>query len=571
MELRIVDFFCGAGGFSEGFRQQGFKIVMGIEKWKPAVDTHNINFNLNDHPKDILDFEDNIEHIEEFVPDTEVILGSPPCVSFSLANRGGKSNKDLGIRLIETFLKVVAVKKFKKDSILKAWFMENVPNSKNFVKEHYTFNDLGLGSWAKKNNLNPKNIAIKVKESGGILCSADYGSPQTRSRFVCGEFIENGEFLWPTITHQRQETPEVNLHDYVLLRDLKNKMPLPNRKHKTGVFVDPNYPSVSLNTEELTDHFYDTGVYKMEWEKAREAKLNHPFMGRMSFPENELKPSRTIMATRSASTREALLYKSEYDRKGNGEYRAPTIREAATIMGFPYVYQFAGSEGTKWRLIGNAVCPHLSSALAKALRKALKLQIIPTNRINFKSMEENYKLINNLNSFEENALNSPPKRTKGLKFRRHTFKDGNMTVGLTNYHPEENSKDAVGKKWFTSVYLGTGINYKSIIIDKQGLKTAKKIIEKELEYGKLFIKEFDNNFSKYIGRYDLLQEMYEINKGKENLLEPTKLVKEVGRFIRKYSPIGERHKFDNDAFIPKEDIPHCQLLTVYALGKISVE
>lgn len=571
MELNIVDFFCGAGGFSEGFRQEGFKVIMGIEKWKPAVDTHNINFNLNDHPKNILDFEDNVEHIEEFVPDTVVIIGSPPCVSFSLANRGGKSNKDLGIRLIETFLKVVAVKKFKKDSILKAWFMENVPNSKNFVKEHYTFIDLGLGTWAKKNNLNPRNTALNVKESGGMLCSADYGSPQTRSRFVCGEFIENGRFLWPTITHQRQGNSVSNLHDYLLLGDLKRKMPSPNGKHRVGVFVDPNYPNISLNTDELTDHFYDTGVYMVEWKKAKEAKINHPFMGRMTFPENESKPSRTIMATRSNSTREALLYKSEYNRKGNGEYRAPTIREAATIMGFPYLYQFAGSEGTKWRLIGNAVCPHLSSALAKALRKALKLQVIPNNKINFKSMDLNYLKINNLNSFKENEFNSPPRRTKGLKFRRHTFKDGNMTVGLTNYHPEEHTKETVGEKWYTSVYLGTGVNYKTVLIEKEELKIARKIIEKEIWYGKLFIKEFDNNYSKYKGRYDLLQEMYEINRGSKNLLEPTRLVKEIGRFIRKYSPNGEKHKFANDAFIPKDEIPHCQLLTIYALGKISIE
>jgi len=32
-------------------------------------------------------------------------------------------------------------------------------------------------------------------------------------------------------------------------------------------------------------------------------------------------------------------------------------REAATIMGFPITFQFAGSEYTKWRLIGNAVYP----------------------------------------------------------------------------------------------------------------------------------------------------------------------------------------------------------------------
>ena len=29
----------------------------------------------------------------------------------------------------------------------------------------------------------------------------------------------------------------------------------------------------------------------------------------------------------------------------------------ASIMGFPITFQFKGSEGIKWRLVGNAVCP----------------------------------------------------------------------------------------------------------------------------------------------------------------------------------------------------------------------
>lgn len=38
-KLTVIDFFCGAGGFSEGFRQQGFEIIQGYDNWKPAIDT----------------------------------------------------------------------------------------------------------------------------------------------------------------------------------------------------------------------------------------------------------------------------------------------------------------------------------------------------------------------------------------------------------------------------------------------------------------------------------------------------------------------------------------------------
>src|SRR3989344_9512301 len=106
---QVIVFFGGAGGFAEGFRQQGFDIVRGIDNWPPAIETHNLNHNLNDTVKDVLDFE-SIKEIDT-LPNTEVIVGSPPCVLFSLSNKGGKADKTLGIRLIESFLRVVAVKK----------------------------------------------------------------------------------------------------------------------------------------------------------------------------------------------------------------------------------------------------------------------------------------------------------------------------------------------------------------------------------------------------------------------------------------------------------------------------
>ena len=41
--MRVADFFCGGGGFSEGFRQAGFEIVFAVDKWAPAVNTYKGN------------------------------------------------------------------------------------------------------------------------------------------------------------------------------------------------------------------------------------------------------------------------------------------------------------------------------------------------------------------------------------------------------------------------------------------------------------------------------------------------------------------------------------------------
>src|SRR5258706_14478072 len=154
MQSRVIDFFCGAGGFSEGFRQQGFKIVMGIDNWKPAIQTHNLNHKLSDVTRNVLDFEGDVELIDS-LPNTELIIGSPPCVNFSMSNQAGKADKSLGVRIIEVYLRVVAVKKHQSGSVLRAWLMENVPNSRNYVKETYTFIDLNLVDLPKENGWNP--------------------------------------------------------------------------------------------------------------------------------------------------------------------------------------------------------------------------------------------------------------------------------------------------------------------------------------------------------------------------------------------------------------------------------
>ena len=136
-KLTVADFFCGAGGFSEGFNQEGFEIAFALDYWKPAHITH-----VHNHPNckglciDILDIDFN--KIDEIIPDTDIIIGSPPCVSFSNSNSSGKADKTLGIKLILQFLKIVLYKKTKCNSKLKFWIMENVPNSIKFVKDRYT-------------------------------------------------------------------------------------------------------------------------------------------------------------------------------------------------------------------------------------------------------------------------------------------------------------------------------------------------------------------------------------------------------------------------------------------------
>jgi DNA (cytosine-5)-methyltransferase 1 len=447
-KLTVIDFFCGAGGFSEGFRQQDYNIVAGYDHWKPAVDSFNHNFGISSEVSNILDFKESIKKIDE-LPNTDVIIGSPPCVSFSSSNISGKADKESGVLLTKIFLRIVAVKKFQPNSTLKAWYMENVANSRNYLADYYTFKDLGLGDWAKEHRLSPNKKAIVLKDSQPLINSADYGSYQARKRAISGEIIKKNKLIIPKPTNSNN--PKDNLPKWKTLGQLLKKMPSPTEQKLGKRITDPIYNEIKLTASKLTDHFYDSGLYESEWKQSKHYKTNHPFMGKMSFPENMDKPSRTVTATKSGTSREALIYKSEYNRTGNGEYRNPTIREIASVMGFPFTYQFLGTENSKWRLVGNAVCPSVSRAFAYDLKRLLE---IPT--IGNLVLEKNPTLKNipNLNTFIEKEFNKQPKRNKNSRFRRQPLKEGNLTVTLSNYDIVKNNQPK--NKWFTSIQYGTG-------------------------------------------------------------------------------------------------------------------
>jgi len=560
-KLKVIDFFCGAGGFSEGFRQMGYEIMYGFDHWKPAVDTFNYNFGLSCKPKNILDFKDSVVEIEN-LPNTEIIIGSPPCVSFSSSNKSGNADKSLGVELTETFLRIVAVKKHQPNSILKAWFMENVVNSKRYLQTAYTFKDLGLTEWANKNRISPLKIAIDLYENSAIINSADYGSFQARKRVISGEIIKKGKLIIPETTHS--EDDKSGKRKYLSIGRMKQDLPHPFTKFSDDTIKDPQYEIIILQSL-LSDHFYDTGIYKVEWKFSKYWKTNHPFMGKMSFPENENNPSRTITATKIANSRESIIYKSELERIGDGEFRLPTVREAAVIMGFPITYQFLGAENNKWRLVGNAVCCSVSRALAKVVMEELRHKTPDKLLINNKPNIEN---VINLNTYKLKKFDKPPVKNQGSRFRRHAIKDGNLTVTLSNYDIENNPKSAEGK-WFTSIQYGTGKGFPIQKINDKYYKNIEDII-KEYKGGKEFLKLINNGFSEKIGNAQKMQKLYELQNSDSKHLEPTELVDTIQDLIEKLNIENiEIEQSHIKVFKHKDKVPVKQFFALYAINKIS--
>ncbi|WP_288790926.1 DNA (cytosine-5-)-methyltransferase [uncultured Elizabethkingia sp.] len=551
--MEVIDFFCGAGGFSQGFKQLGFKIIYGYDNWEPAVKTFNYNYNLNCIKKNILNFHNNIDEINR-IPNTEIIIGSPPCVSFSSSNKSGKADKSLGIKLTETFLQIIAIKKFQPNSKLKAWYMENVANSYKYLRKQYTFKDLKLQNWAIENNINPNTIAIRIEDNYEILNSMDFGSFQNRKRFITGENVQLNRFIIPSQMKMSFKT----------LKDFKSEFISPfDYGDLTKLVKDPNYPFQYM-LGDIADHFYDTGIHSNDVKFANFLKTNHPFMGKMSIPENEDKPSRTITATFISNSREAIIYETEIKRN-NGKFRTPTTREASIIMGFPLNYQFYGKKSTKWRLVGNAVCVEVSRSLAKVTLESLNEQI--PNCLN---LDNRTSKIDDLNTYKINYKFKKVQKKPNVKFRWHILKDRNITITLTNFNPLlKNKIDLDNLHWYTSIQYGTGEGFPNEIVSDYKYEKAEYIL-KEHKKTKKFIQYFESKILNKIGSSFENQKMFSLQKNLNGKLELSDLLVSLKDKINQLEISNELISLE-EIFTKKSEVPLSQILCFYIINILTTK
>ena len=260
--MRVADFFCGAGGFSEGFRQAGFEIVFAVDKWKPAIDTFKANKPncgaIQDDVIRISNLPDDEFHT--LVPDTEIIIGSPPCIAFSNSNKSGNGDKSLGLALLKAYLKIIARKKFKENSVLRYWVLENVPNIKKYIKEKYHATDLDLDG---------DFFLIPINDSTGVYNAKYFGAPTNRKRFLCGEFPAP----MPTNTDET----------VIKLRDVLNSLGVPQTSDESPI-TDCCYPSLSINRTAVTDTIILIYYSRLNGKQQRDLRRIKGIWGAWLFP-----------------------------------------------------------------------------------------------------------------------------------------------------------------------------------------------------------------------------------------------------------------------------------------------
>ena len=307
----------------------------------------------------------------------DIIIGGPPCQAYSVAGRVRDENgmrDDYRNYLFEHYLNVV--NRYKP----KLFVFENVP---------------GILSAAPNGTPITKHIRDSFKKIGydiiddlriALVNASDFGVPQNRNRVVIvginTELCENTQevlkHFYTTYLPSQKATKKVTVKEAI--GDLPVCAPVyDENNHKKRVshltpkcdisWHIPRYSNLrDMDTFKILAEDIASG--KREYNSKKISELYEKKIGSKS-PIHRYhvlepdEPSTTIIAH---------LYKdgNRFIHYDPNQQRTITVREAARLQSFPDNYEFVGSRGSAYQMIGNAVPPLLAKAIAVAIYNLLK-------------------------------------------------------------------------------------------------------------------------------------------------------------------------------------------------------
>jgi DNA (cytosine-5)-methyltransferase 1 len=317
VNMRAIDLYAGIGGWSLGLKLAGVDVVNSYEWWQPAIDTHNGN-----HGTELASVNIRTMDLDSLPDNIDLVVGSPPCTQFSYSNRGGSGDLADGQVDLERFFAIVDRLK------PRFWAMENVPRVAKYLEVCFSDPDSSLYKYRK------------LKPNIGVFDFSEFGCPQARKRCVATNI--------PLAQINKFKPQCANLTLGEVTEALAGKEQV----------IDPVW-GVELSQSQVSELEQEELLNEEELRLNSESKIFHPVYNNMSFPDRLDVPARTVTATCTRVSRESIVVAA-----GPG-YRRLTVRERATLQGFPITYQFFGkSFAEKAKMIGNAIPPTFSYILA---------------------------------------------------------------------------------------------------------------------------------------------------------------------------------------------------------------
>ncbi len=351
MDFRILDLFCGAGGFSCGMDcLENFKTVIGVDFEKNVQETFERNlFDSFFVHGDLTDGAVK-DYVVELAKEKKVnmIIGGPPCQGFS------SKGKNLGMDDPRNFLFKEYVSLVER--ILPEIFV--IENVKNLLTacDGYFLKQI-LDSFYK----------LGYIVNYGILNAADFGVPEHRERAIIigsrSKSIELPKSLGKKVT-VRDAISDLAYLESGEGEDVADYITEPKSDYQKTM----RNSSKKLYNHKATSHS-QVAIEKLKMIPVEGDKnaLPKELWGKQQFSTTW---SRLIWDEQSPTI------DTRFDTPSNGRNshpflnRAITPREAARIQSFPDTYVFYGKKTSICKQIGNAVPPLLAKAIAMQITDA---------------------------------------------------------------------------------------------------------------------------------------------------------------------------------------------------------
>ncbi|MGY5858247.1 MAG: DNA cytosine methyltransferase [Candidatus Thorarchaeota archaeon] len=316
--MKILDLFCGAGGFFQGFSSLSKDSHLAIDIDEHALETYKLN-----HPNStILQMDINKLHsqqIEDELGSTpDIIIASPPCEEFSKANPD--SHKSAAERIYgEGTAKL----------LLDAIRIIGDLAPKVFVIENVAALLLDGG----------KEIIMREFQRAGIddiefnlIRAHQHGNPSKRLRvFISNIRLKPRRKSPPTVMETIGDLPSLDL----------------NEIFNPGMII-PNHEVYPLADNKMKS------VRKTRWGQG----AKHFRVKKRSLPNwVRLFPDRLATSINGLSR-----YVHPY------EHRLLSVREHARLMSYPDAFVFVGPTDSQYNQVGESVPPLISHLIAQEVR-----------------------------------------------------------------------------------------------------------------------------------------------------------------------------------------------------------
>ncbi len=187
---KVISLFSGAGGLDIGFERAGFQIAVCVEIDPSCCETLRSNKpELSIINKSIVDVtgKEVLDAAGMKIGEPALVIGGPPCQSFSLAGLRKGLDDERGKLLFE-YVRIV------RETLPKAFVLENVKGLTNW--DHGRAMQLLLDELKKTIVYNGKEYQYTIS-APQVLNAVDYGVPQNRERLIIVGNRMGKSFLYP--------------------------------------------------------------------------------------------------------------------------------------------------------------------------------------------------------------------------------------------------------------------------------------------------------------------------------------------------------------------------------------